>query len=133
MSELVNPFWLAILGATAAWSALFSLSNRPHIRGWRNLGLLAGYLAGVAMFIVLPWRESLSTWAVPGVLGGVLYFAYELVSYLHTTPREPNARPRPAALVHGLFLWPVMLPEAVECLLAELGILRAQVRPVADP
>ncbi|MFC0682940.1 hypothetical protein ACFFGH_34360 [Lysobacter korlensis] len=124
MSQLVDPFWLCLLAASAGWSSFFSLFQRPHVRGWRNLGLLAGFLLGIAMLVALPWRQALATWAVAAVSGGALYIVYELVAYVRMPAKAPDARPRLGHLVHAFFVWPVMLPEAVEYLLAELGVLK---------
>lgn len=125
MMHFVDVFWLGLLAASAGWSSFFSLFNRPHIRVWRNLGLLAGFVVGVAMLVALPWQQALATWAVAGFAGGILYFVYELVVYLRLVEKTQEARPDPGVLVHGLMLWPVMVPEAVESLLAELGVLKA--------
>lgn len=125
MLNLVDLFWLSLLAVTAAWSSFFSLFNRQHIRGWRNLGLLAGYAAGIAMFVALPWRQAFVTWGVMGVGAGVLYIVYQLVAYLGLAERSADAKPRIGRLIHGLFLWPIMMPEAVEYLLAEMGVLKA--------
>lgn len=77
------------------------------------------------MLVALPWQQALATWTLAGLAGGVLYLAYEVVAYLRLPERARDARPGLGVLFHGLLLWPVMLPEAVEYLLAELGVLKA--------
>lgn len=130
--KLVNLEWLAILGVAAAWTIFFSCFNRPGIRGWRNLGWLACYIAGLVMLFVLPWRSSLATWAIPGLGSGLLYFAYELFGYLRE--RNADAKPRPGTIFNGLLLWPIMLPEVVEYWLADLGVLKpAKAPPPEQP
>jgi hypothetical protein len=124
MGHLMDLFWLGVLAATAGWTLFFSLFNRPQIRGWRNLGVLVGYVLGIAMFTISPWRQSLATWAAMGLLAGTFYLIYELIAYLRLTEKTPDARPKLQLLVHALLLWPVMLPEALEYLLAELGVLK---------
>ena len=64
------------------------------------------------------------TWAVFGVSGGVIYVFWEILQRVRTAAGE---KPRVAfsPLVHGLFAWPIMVPEAIEYAFAELGILRA--------
>lgn len=124
MPPPVDPFWLAMLAVSAAWSSLFSLAQRPHVRGWRNLGLLAGFVLGIVMLVVLPWRQALATWAFAGLAGGALYVLYELIAGLRLPARTAESRPRLGHLVHGLLVWPIMVPEAFECLLAELGVLK---------
>ena len=125
--DAVNLKWLAILGVAAAWTIFFSLFNTPGIRGWRNLGWPACYLVGLVMAVALPWRSSLATWLILGLGSGLLYFAYELFSYLHS--RAPDAKPRLSTIAHGLCLWPIMLPEVVEYGLADLGVLKAPAPP----
>lgn len=131
--ELIDRSWLSILLATLAWSTLFSMFNRPAIRGWRNLGLLAGYGAGVAMFVLLPWRSAIVTWLAVALAAGALYVTYEVVSFARATDRDGAARPSAGPLLHALLLWPVMFPEAVEYLLAELGVLKAAAAATPDP
>lgn len=133
MSSPVDLCWLGLLAASAGGSAFFSLFQRPHVRAWRNLGLLAGYALGIALFVALPWRQALVTWAVAGLAGGSFYLLHELVAWLRMAEKTADARPKPGVLLHGLLLWPVMLPDAVEHLLAELGVLKAAPDAPAAP
>lgn len=132
MSDLLDLFWLGLLAASAGWTSFFSLFSRPQIRGWRNLGLLAGFMLGVAMLVALPWQQALATWSVIGLTGGLFYLAYEFVAYLRMPERTRDDRPSLAVLLHGLVLWPVMLPEAFEYLLTELGVLKAAPQAAGD-
>jgi hypothetical protein len=124
---LISGRWLTILAAAAAWTIFFSMFNRPRIRGLRNIGLLACYVLGVVMLFRLPWLSALVTWGIAGLVSGVLYFGYELLAYVTAPDRTTIAPPNPITVVHGLALWPIMLPEAIEYVLAELGILKAPV------
>ena len=126
-----NLIWLAILSGAAVWTIFFSMFNAPGIRGWRNLGWLACYITGLGMAFALPWRSSLATWVILGLSSGLFYFAYECYGYLRS--RTPDAKPRLTTIVHGLFLWPIMLPEAVEYWLTDLGILKAPASPPEQP
>jgi hypothetical protein len=121
--ELISLKWLLVLAGAAAWTVFFSLFNNPGVRGWRNLGWIACYLLGLAMAVVLPWRAALVTWSLAGLTSGLVYFAYELFAYIQSP--APDAKPRAGTLLNGLFLWPIMLPEAIEYWLADLGILKA--------
>jgi hypothetical protein len=135
IGHAMPTLWVVALAATALWTTLFSLASAPGVRGWRNLGLLASYLVGVAMFVALPLLAAALTWAAFGLAGGAFYYAHEWILYRRTratidtapltAPRPPNppARPAAMAILHGLFLWPLMIPEAIEYLLAELGFL----------
>ena len=127
--ELISLKWLLVLAGATAWTVFFSLFNNPGVRGWRNLGWIACYVLGLAMPFVLPWRAALVTWSLAGLTSGLAYFAYELFAYIQS--RAPDAKPRVRTLVNGLFLWPIMLPEAIEYSLADLGIMKAA--PPAPP
>lgn len=131
MWQLIDPAWLCVLAVSAGWSSFFSLFQRPHIRAWRNLGLLAGFVLGASMLVALPWREALATWTVAALCGGVLYVIYEVVAYVRLPEKTPGDRPGFGPLFHALLLWPVMLPEALEYLLAELGVLKPAPGPSA--
>jgi hypothetical protein len=122
--DMISVKWLLLLGSAAAWSTVFSMFNASAVRGWRNLGVVACYVLGLVMVFVLPWRVSVCTWAVAGVFSGVFYLGYEVFAFLRLTNRAAESRPRITTVLHGLFLWPIMLPEAIEYLLAELGVLK---------
>ncbi len=125
MSQYIHlPFAVALLVAVG-WTTLFSLTNKPAVRGFRNFGLLASYISSVAFLFVAGWRLALVTWAAFGIAGGLLYVAWEVLDRRHAAPNQRDPRVSLAPLLHGLFLWPIMVPEAVEYALADLGILRA--------
>ena len=123
--EFISVSWLFKLGLASAWTIFFSMFNAPGIRGWRNLGWLACFVLGAVMAFVMPWRVSLATWAAAGVFSGLVYFVYELLAYVKAKDKSTAAKPNLGVLFHGLFLWPIMLPEAIEYALAELGVLKA--------
>ncbi len=124
MSQYIHiPFAVALLIAVG-WTTLFSLTNKRGIRGFRNLGILASYLLVLVFLFVAGWKAALVTWAVFGVAGGVIYVCWEILQQLRTAAGEPKPGVSLSPLVHGLFAWPIMVPEAVEYALAELGILR---------
>ncbi|WP_165074578.1 hypothetical protein [Paludisphaera rhizosphaerae] len=130
--ELISIYWLAILMIAAGWTTFFSLFSGP-IRGWRNFGLLACFAIGFIMLFVLPWRSALATWGVVGAASGLLYFLYELYSRLTSKPEDEVQWPRLTTVVHGLFLWPIMLPEVIEYWLADLGVLRSRATTPQGP
>jgi hypothetical protein len=124
MNEYIDiPFALS-LGFALAWTSLFSLANNPGIRGYRNLGILACYILGLVFLFVAGWKAALITWTVFGVAGGAIYVLWELLQRLRTSPGEAKPGVSLSPLLHGLFAWPIMVPEAVEYTLAELRILR---------
>ena len=57
---------------------------------------------------------------VPGVRGAVA-LAYEL--WARWRYRGTDRRPRPLILLQGFVLWPTMVPEAVEGVLIDAGVL----------
>jgi hypothetical protein len=124
------PF-LAFLGIVSAFTIFFSMFNEPRIRGFRNLGFLTIYLGTVAGFFMVGWKATLVGWAIFGVASGVIYYAYELYETA-TSKEEQKEWPRPSTLIHGLYAWPVMLPEATEYFLAALGVLKAPESPAAE-
>jgi hypothetical protein len=126
--EFVSTKWLLMLGIAAGWTVFFSMFNTAGVRGWRNLGWLACFVLGVVMVFALPWRIACATWAIAGVFSGLVYFAYELFAYAKSEGKSAVSRPNPVTVVHGLVMWPIMLPEAIEYFLAEAGILKAPVQ-----
>lgn len=81
----------------------------------------------VTRFLVRRWLEKMAmlTWSSFGLAGGVIYILWETLQRIRATTREQKPRVSLSPLFHGLFAWPIMVPEAVEYALAELGILRA--------
>ena len=58
------------------------------------------------------------------------YVCWEILQRLRTAAGEPKPAVSLSPLVHGLFAWPIMVPEALEYALAELGVL---LPPPSDP
>ncbi len=137
MSQYIHLPFAAVLLIAVGWTTLFSLTNKPGIRGFRNLGILASYVSVVVFLFVAGWRLALVTWAVFGVAGGLLYVAWETLERRHAAEGRQDPGISLAPLIHGLFLWPIMVPEAVEYALADLGILRpppsAPAKGMAEP
>ncbi len=100
-----------------------SASNKPGIRGFRNLGILASYVLVVVFLFVAGWRSALATWTVFGFAGGLVYILWEILQRLRTAAGERKPEVSLSPLFHGLFGWPIMVPEAIEYALAELGLL----------
>ena len=137
MTEYLDiPFAISLFLAVG-WTMLFSLSNNPGVRGLRNLGILASYVLLPVFLFVAGWKEALVTWAVFGVAGGVIYIGWESLQRFRTPAGEEKPSVSLSSLVFGLLAWPIMVPEAVEYSLAELGILRvpqsSQVQEIAEP
>jgi hypothetical protein len=131
MSPYIHrPFAIALLIALG-WTTVFSFTNKPGVRGLRNIGILASYILVLVFLFIAGWRAALVTWAVFGIAGGVIYICWEILQRLRTAPGEQKPGVSLSPLVHGLIAWPIMVPEAIEYGLAELGILRAPPRAQA--
>ena len=124
--EWISVKWLLILACASIWTIFFSMFSTPRIRGWRNLGWLMCFIIGVIMLFALPWRSALVTWAVAAVFSGLVYFAYESFAYLRARDKARAAMPSPITVAHALFVWPIMLPEAIEYFLADIGVLKSR-------
>lgn len=126
MGELpIDLHYSICLVVAVAWTTLFSMTIKQPVRGFRNIGILASYVLLVVMLFRLPIISALVTWIIFGICGGLMYFVYDLFSWARTKEASAEPRgPRVAVLLHGLVGWPVMIPEAIEYLLADLGVLR---------
>jgi hypothetical protein len=111
------------------WTCVFSLTIKRPVRGLRNLGILACYILAVVMLIRLPFVTALVTWCVFGLAAGIIYSAYQLLAYARDKSPDRKLDVSVSTFVHGPLAWPIMIPEAVEYLLAELGVLRVQPTP----
>ncbi|MEQ9500329.1 MAG: hypothetical protein RIT81_25870 [Deltaproteobacteria bacterium] len=112
LKELVDlDAALLLLGFPFFFTTVFSMFDAP-VRRLRNLGILGSYAALVGGVVVLDTKSVLVAWAFLGAGCGLAYFAYELV----------GGSPRVMTLVHGLMAWPIMGPEVIEYVLADLGV-----------
>jgi hypothetical protein len=130
MSDIhISTRYLIYFLIATGWTTLFSMSNTPGIRGYRNLGILAAYILLIVMLIRVPFTSALVTWCTLGVSGGLVYIAYELLVRIRASEKEEKPRVSFGHVIYGNLMWPVMVPEAVEYILAELGILKALPTP----
>jgi len=116
---------LIVYAAILCWTIFFACAISAQVRGFRNAGIVALNIVGLAAPFIVGFSPAAETWLAIGVAGGLLYYAWELWSY-YTEGRRIGA-PFPAldVIIHGLVLWPIMIPEAFECLCVELGILKS--------
>ncbi len=131
MSQYIHIPFAVMLLIAVSWTTLFSLTSNPGIRGFRNLGILASYVLALVFFFVAGWRQALVTWAVFGVVGGAIYTLWEVLQRLRAPAGEKKPPVNLSHLFYGLSAWPVMVPEAIEYTLAELGVLRTP--PISPP
>ena len=116
----INLMWGLVLLGVALWTTCCCLMN-PGLRGVRWMGLALAYGVAAWMAIELPWRETVVTWCVFAAAGGAVSFAYEL--WARRRWRASGRADRPLVLVQGFVLWPAMLPDAIEGMFVDAGIL----------
>ncbi len=116
----VDIMWAMMLFGITLFLGCFIVTNRA-MRGMRILGLVTSYAIGVWMFIALPWRVAAATWSVIAIACGLVVFAYELWAR-HRYSRTGRA-PRPLILLQGFLLFPALLPDAMEAMVVDAGLL----------
>jgi len=108
------------------------MTNKFPVRGLRNLGILACYIIGIWMFFVAGFKAAAATWVMFGLIGGALYFMHDLVVRAKAKPEEEKPSISLGHFIFGQIAWPVMAPEAIEYVLAELGVLKTPVPPTSQ-
>ena len=117
--------YLSYFLIAAGWSTFFSLFNTRGIRGYRNLGILACFILLIVMLVKVPLTSALATWCTMGVSGGLVYILYELLARAKASSEAGKPKISFSHIIYGNIMWPVMIPEAIEYILANLGILKA--------
>ena len=121
----VDIRYLIYFLVAVGWTTFFSFFNTRSIRGFRNFGILACYILLVVMLFRVHFTAALLTWCVLGVGGGLVYIAYELLARARTSKTDKKPKVSFAHVITGNLMWPIMVPEAVEYILADLGVLKA--------
>ena len=116
----VDVLWGLMLLGVALFTGCCLVFN-PVLKSVRVMGIATAYGIGLWMAITLPWRIALTTWCVFAAFGGAVALAYEL--WARWRYRGRDRAPRPLILLRGFLLWPTMLPEAVEGVLVDAGVL----------
>lgn len=116
----MDVMWaLMLFGVTLFCGTLVVVNRAMH--QMRIMGLVTTYGVGAWMFIDLPWKLAAVTWCVFAACGGAMVAAYEL--WARYRYAGTGRKPRPLILLQGFVLWPAMLPDAVEAMVVEAGIL----------
>jgi hypothetical protein len=115
-----DVMWTLMLFGVALFSGCCVVFN-PALRGIRTMGIVLAYAVGVWMLIALPLVVATATWCLFATAGGVIAFAYEL--WARHRYANTGRAPRPLILLQGFLLWPGMIPDAVEGVLVDFGIL----------
>ncbi len=116
----VDVMWGVALFAVAFFTAGCVVFN-PALRSIRTMGIIAAYGLGLWMVVDLPLVVALATWCVFASLGGLAVLLYEL--WARHRYAGTGRTPRPFVLVQGFLLWPGMIPDAIEGVLIDLGVL----------
>lgn len=116
----VDIMWAMMLFGITLFTGCLVVVNRA-MGGMRTVSLVTNYAVGLWMAYDLPWKTAAVTWCVFAAAGGIVVFAYELWAR-HKFAGTGRA-PRPLILLQGFVLWPAMLPDAMEGMVVDLGIL----------
>jgi len=116
----VDIMWAFMLFGFTLFCGSLVVVNRA-MRGMRAMGLVTCYGALVWMAITLPWKVALVTWCVFASFGGAVVLAYEL--WARHRYAGTGRKPRPLILLQGFLLWPALLPDAIEGMVVDAGIL----------
>ncbi len=125
----IDIMWALMLFGIALFTGCL-LVLHPVLREVRLMGMVTAYGFGLWMFLVLEWRVAVVTWCVFAAFGGVVAFLYELWARYHYRGRDRRARP--LVLLRGLLLWPTMVPEAIEGMLIDAGVLEPSAQSPAS-
>jgi len=116
----VDILWGLMLLGVALWTAGCLVFN-PVLRSVRIMGIAVAYAVGAWMAITLPWLVALTTWCLFAAFGGIVSLIYELWARHHYA--GTGRAPRPLVLLEGFVLWPTMIPDAIEGVLVDAGVL----------
>lgn len=116
----IDILWALMLLGVALWTGCCLVFN-PVLKSIGVMGMVTAYGIGGWMLLTLDWRVALATWCVFAAFGGVVALAYEL--WARHRYRGTGRADRPLILLQGFLLWPLMVPEAVEGVLVDAGVL----------
>jgi hypothetical protein len=117
----VDILWGLMLFGVALWTTCCLVFN-PILRSIGIMGIGTAYAIGAWMAITLPWVVALTTWCVFAAFGGAISLGYELWARHHYA--GTGRKPRPLILIQGFLLWPTMIPQALEGMLVDAGVLK---------
>ena len=121
------------LGLAQAWTIAFSMTNRFPLRGNRNIGLLACYISPVIFVFTSGFKSVAVTWLAFAVLGAITYTAWDIFQNTRATNPDEKSKIGLGSFVSAPFAWPIMIPEAIEYFLAEVGVLKTAKVDSASP
>lgn len=121
----VDILWAMMLLGVALWTTGCLVFN-PVLTSIRVMGLALAYGVLLWMLLTLPWLDAVVTWCLFATFGGAVSLAYELWARHHYRTR--GRAPRPLVALKGFVLWPTMIPDAVEGVLVDAGVLPGAMR-----
>ncbi len=116
----VDILWALMLLGVALWTGCCLVFN-PVLKAVRIMGIAVAYGVGLWMLITLDWKVAVVTWCLFAAFGGMVSFAYEL--WARHRYAGKGRTPRPLVMLQGFILWPTMVPDAVEGVLVDAGVL----------
>ncbi len=116
----VDLLWAFMLLGVALWTGCCLVFN-PVLTSVRVMGIGAAYAILAWMLWTLPWEVAVATWCLFAAFGGAVALAHEL--WARWRHAGTGRAPRPLILLRGFVLWPAMLPEVVERILVDAGVL----------
>lgn len=121
------------LGLAQLWTIAFSMTSRFPLRGNRNIGLLACYISPLIFVFTSGFKSVALTWLVFAVLGALVYTAWNIFQNVRARNPDEKSRIGLGSFVSAPLAWPVMIPEAIEYFLAEIGVLKTATDPARTP
>jgi hypothetical protein len=122
----VDLMWALMLLGVALFTGCMLVFN-PVLKSVRVMGIATAYGVALWMAVTLPWKVALATWCVFAAFGGAVALGYEV--WARWRYRGTGRAERPLILLQGFILWPTMVPEAVEGVLVDAGVLEPSWRP----
>jgi len=122
--EISSPLAIT-LGIALVWTTAFSMTNRFPLRGYRNLGLLACYVSPLIFIFINGLSSVAITWFVFAIAGALVYTTWEVFQNSRASIPEEKSKVGFGSFLTAPLAWPIMLPEAIEYFLAEVGVLKS--------
>jgi O-antigen/teichoic acid export membrane protein len=118
---------LVVYIAILCWTVFFACAISAQRRGYRNVGILALVVVGLVAPFIVGFTPAAVTWMAIGLVGGLLYFAWELWSYYSEGRKIGEPFPALDVIFQAIVLWPIMIPEAFEYFGAALRLLKTRI------
>src|SRR5437016_2092287 len=108
----------ALIGGITAINIVLSLSMNIAIRQIKIPLMLATYVIFIVSLFKGGYKVPLPIWLAIVVISGLAYYSYDRWMDRKHPEEEPGASP--VTIIHGIFAWPLMLPEVIENTYGEL-------------